>query len=527
MPKFKQNIYLLILVLFSSIYYLSIADKLINFDIYDCGRDLYVSWRAFEGDLFLRDFEYHYGFLMPYIVSLFYRLLGVSMRTFNIAWITTQILIIIYTYKIARFMLSGFYSFISAFSILLVYYAFPQVAHNHIYGQLFGILSLYLIFKYYHYKQKRIYLILSALFCGFVAGVKLNMGLATLASNLLIIALFDSFEKNYFSLRNIGLKNLISYIIIFLIVGILPYLGFFMLSGTFKIKRYLHVWFTHGERLPFFHLKVYFDRLIREGVSLSLIKDFIMNNISFFVLISLFSSVLFLKKAKILLKERIVIISIIIFSLFKAHEYFLNFRYYSLTLWFFSPAIILFFWSLKELKQYSYFGRTFSNLTCFIIIILITIYSIGLSSYINSACKYYLNLKRGRVFSTSANDVAMISDTVNYIHNRISENDSVQSLFYHSLFGYLLGVKEVFWESFSQTAKGDTLPYSINDSLSRLRISKPRYIIVPNDIKDYDSKKEILEFIYANYILDKEFKPIFPAEKYQQLSRVRVYVRKF
>ncbi len=525
--KISDKGYILALIVISLAYYLTIVNKMFNIYLLDMGRDLYVSLRVMRGDLYLRDFDYPYGFLMPYIFSMFYGLLGVSIRSFNIGWMVMQILVVVSTFITARLILPKLYSFVCASFLLLAYYALPGNEPNHIGGQLFGIISLYLLLKYFLGKPKPLYLILSAIFCGLVSGVKLNMGLATFVSNAVIIILFNSADNNRLSLARKSCKNLASYTLIFFIAGILPYLFFFAISGYHKIMRFFAVWFVHGSKEPFSHLKVYYKQFLEQGISLNLIKIFIMNNLNILLIIGMFFSILLIRKSKSSQAEKLTVISIVIFSFFKMHEYLLSATYYSLTLWFFSPAVILSFWAFKEIKdRHKAPGAASALLTA--IGAFIFIYCITSSLNMSSKAKYYLGLERAKVYLATRNDAEIFTDTVNYLQQRIESRETVQSLFFTSAFEYLLDAKEAFWESFNGSATGKILDYSIKDSILRLESCRPRYVLLVDfrgglDYSCYKDRQSILDYVYSNYEIVKEFKAGYPSEEHQLLNKVTVY----
>jgi len=511
------------LIIISLAYYLTIVNKMFNIYILDMGRDLYVSLRTMRGDLFLRDFDYPYGFVMPYIYSLFYGLFGVSIKSFNIALMVMQIMIIAATYITARLILPKFYSFICALTLLLAYYALPGVQPNHIGGQLFGIISLYLMLKYFLVMPKTSYLVISAIFCGLVSAVKLNMGLATFASNTIIIIMFSALSKNGLSKPTIIIKRISIYALVFFLFGMLPYLVFFAMAGYQKMMRFIAVWFVHGNKKPFSHIVDYYNQFLQHGISLNLIKTFILNNINIILITGMILSLFLLRKSRSSRAEKLIVAAIIIFSVFKMHEYLFNWTYYSLTLWFFSPAVIILFWALKDLKDKYKIGALM-NFVLAVIGVFILAYCVASSLNINSKAKYYLNLQRGKVYLATRNDVAIFTDTVNYLQDKIKPQEAMQSLFFTSALEYLLDAKEVCWESFNGSATGKILDYAIADSLQRLKTQKPEYILLVNfgGYLNYTSKP-ILDYVYSNYETVKEVSAIRPLEEYQLLNKITVY----
>lgn len=152
----------------------------------DCGRDLYCFKRTMDGEMVYRDYWWIYGPIMPYYYSVFYRMLGVSVRSVLIGQCVLLLLCGVLVFLSAGLFTSPACACIAAV-VFWIYY--PDFPHTYVYtaGIACILLALYFLLRYLK-RPGLPSLLLSIGALVLVSAVKINIGASVLCAVFVSIA---------------------------------------------------------------------------------------------------------------------------------------------------------------------------------------------------------------------------------------------------------------------------------------------------------------------------------------------------
>jgi len=185
--------------------------------VVDFGQALYIPWRLVEGDVLYTDIAYFYGPLSPYLNSVWFRLLGVSLRTLIVcnAVITAVLLILLYRLMLQ---IGDRLSAAAACVIFLVVFAFGNLSsdanynyicpysHEMTHGIVLAVASILFVWLY-HRRGSGIYAAGAGLALGLIFLTKAEMFVAAMPAvcAALVAAVFFRPLSNTARLRLLGI----------------------------------------------------------------------------------------------------------------------------------------------------------------------------------------------------------------------------------------------------------------------------------------------------------------------------------
>lgn len=151
----------------------------------DLARDLYIYQRTQLGELPYRDYFYHYGPLMPFYYAVFYALFGLKFVSLIWGVILLQMISGIAIYLILVRLATPLMALLGA-SWFWIYYDKIFMNFNHIGAVPFFLFNVYFLIQFYDSPKVSTFIgILITIF--FLLLIKINVGLAVLASSLIVI----------------------------------------------------------------------------------------------------------------------------------------------------------------------------------------------------------------------------------------------------------------------------------------------------------------------------------------------------
>ena len=177
MEFIKKNKFLIVLIALGFICYLFSFGHLGNI-LVDFGREMYTSSMVLDGKVLYKDIFCIYGPYGYLFNALIYKIFGESLYPLYFIGGVSSLLIIFFTYKLAKTFLSEFYSCVITFFVIttgclatrLFNFSIPY-SYGVLYGLICFLTSVYLLTK--HIETKKIKpLILASLFAGFAVSCK-------------------------------------------------------------------------------------------------------------------------------------------------------------------------------------------------------------------------------------------------------------------------------------------------------------------------------------------------------------------
>ena len=251
----------------------------------DHGRDLYAGQAVLRGELPYHDFWWVYGPLMPYVYSLFYKVLGVSITSLIICKLAFKILAGLMLFLGLRYVISIPSAVMAGFWFILFGQDF-FFTYNHSAGIAFSMMALWGALAYLR-NANQIRITLALIACAITCLIKVNFGLTALAMVLFTVFISDHFVhqrpfKNSLSLYVTGaliLPIVIIAIYLFFLHGLnlteirqcLPYYGDdqpYNSPALVNLKNFIRITY-HNAKSNMFNLTLMF--LIIPNVGLALI----------------------------------------------------------------------------------------------------------------------------------------------------------------------------------------------------------------------------------------------------------------
>jgi len=431
----QKGVFLILLVGLCSVLFYPVLDYQSLLSQGDHGRDLYCFERALEGDLAFKDYWWVYGPLMPYYYAFFYKFLGVNI----VSILCGKILLIFLSAVVFYLMLSLFVSPGVSFIASLWYLVFNPdffFTFNHV-GATTGILvTLYCAFLYIKQQnQKYLYsgLFLSLLICL----IKINFGITTLVSFLILTFLTDLLNKNtlkkyFYATALIVCPFLIFSIYLFLLNGLTVY----------EIRQclpYLSADHPHNAT-PWHSWSMLMTPVI--GNALSGWSNIIFGIL---ILLSTIQTIIVLvdKKTDFLFKRNIFLclLGLMMFAFFLFHEYLVSGVFYR-SFWS-KPFTFLFMFivlSVTLTKVPKIFRFLFYLTLVFVLVIQIPTRIFAIQQAKKSS--QYLSLSKAKVFVGNSTDwIQTVTSTVRFLDDHLEKDETFLALPYDPLYYFLCDKK--------------------------------------------------------------------------------------
>lgn len=165
--------------------------------LHDEGRDLCAFEKVLNGQMPYRDFRWVHGPAALYLHSFIFKLFGVNLLYIRQMLIIVIILVLIFSYLLARLIMPRLYSAMAAL-VAVGYYGFPQYTSDHIYGTLFGLIAVMSILKFVVEGRDLRYLALAGILTGSIFGFMQAMGVFVFSAISLYIILLGKNRKHLF-----------------------------------------------------------------------------------------------------------------------------------------------------------------------------------------------------------------------------------------------------------------------------------------------------------------------------------------
>jgi hypothetical protein len=401
----------------------------------DHGRDLYCFKKAMDGDMVYRDYWWLYGPIMPYYYSLFYKAFGINIKSVLLGRNILILLCGLITYRIMSLYTTPLLSFSCAFAFWEYY---PDFCHTYAYtgGVTLILLIMYLLFLYIR-RPRKSYLSLITASLVLLTLVKLNTGTLAFIAFVLSLLIRDSLNGGFKELQHHGRLYYIMAIIFgfAVIVTYLPFL--YGLSGDMLAQSF--TW-SASKRMFTMHPPDAF-RLFADVIVQRCRSD--MRYLAFSVIFVFGGIMLFLRfmqKSDPGINRReagAVILSLLTFSLFDLHEYFLSGAVYMLGWGFptlFLLAVIILSLGISNSNRGIRYG------------ISAIIVALTLSSFISDikvirshkTPANYLDYARGRIYVNNPPEwFETVRKTTDFLMENAGANERIIAIPYDTLYCYL------------------------------------------------------------------------------------------
>lgn len=406
----------------------------------DRGRDLYCFKKTMDGAMVYRDYWWIYGPAMPYYYSIFYRAMGVSVRSVLVGQCALLLLCGIMVFLGSALFVPPACACLAAV-VFWVYY--PDFPHTYVYTGAVActLIAVYFLLRYI--RRPRFRFLLSCAAAAALAGtVKLNIGAALFCASLSSAFVADLMRDGLRGPR-VRFRRYVAAAALFgslLILGYLPFTW-----GLSEVVRTQSFPFSNPQRSappPLLHHLRGIAGIAAEQLALDR---------RYTVLLAL--GVACLARCLWLMARNgpiqspraefgAAVAALLLVALFSIHEYFMNiFSIYYQLIWAFPPLYLLFVLALwtgtRGLPAAARRGAAVLIVVCAATSLASTARTIRRSM----VPAQYLGFRRGGVYLNPANNppewLATVRGAVDYLMRNVGKDEKIVALPYDTLYCFL------------------------------------------------------------------------------------------